>query len=272
MSGGNGQMTDKWSMLTGLGIRPDWVRQNPEKAAVIGAAAAAPFTGGASLAAVGPGAAAGGAAAGAGAAGAAAATEAALASSAAAGGGLLGAGAAATPELLGAAGSSALAAAAPEVGTAAGVGASGGIGTQMSTAALQSLGNMGPEQAAALAAQNEGFGAAGLNSTLQAANPQYAQASNMFDKGADALKLYNKAQGAMNQAQPQQPQQRTVSKPPGMGQQAQPLTQSTFAQGTPGPFSAGMQGAPMGGLLGGGKQNDSARQLILKRLGLLGGM
>jgi hypothetical protein len=124
-----------------------------------------------------------------------------------------------------------------------------------------------------LAATSSGVGAAGAPAnplSIGLSNFQNSGTGQALDKGMDAFKTYNKAQGAMNQAQPQQPQQRTVSKPPGMGQQAQPLTQSTFGGGAPGPFSGG--GAPMGGLLGGGKQSESARQLILKRLGLLGGM
>jgi hypothetical protein len=251
MSGGMGQMTDKFSMLSGLGIRPDWIRQNPEKAAVIGAAAAAPFTGGASLAAVGPGAAAGGAAAaGLGAEAATLGTEAAV------GGGLLGGTAAATPEVLGAAGSQALAAAAPAVNAAPGVGM------------LEASGAAGD-----LGATSSGVGAAG-----QAANPlsvglgnfQNSSVGQGLDKGMDAFKTYNKVNSAVQAGQPQQPQTRTVSKPPANNGQVAPLSQSTFGGGAAGPFSGGLMGGGMGTSHGPGSQ-DSARQMILKRLGLLGG-
>jgi hypothetical protein len=168
--------------------------------------------------------------------------------------GLMAAPEAFSPTALATAGQGALASAAPEISTFA---ASAPETSGMSSGLLQGLGHMGPEQANILAAQNEGFGLGGLNSTLQAANPSYSAASNMLGKGADALGNYNKVQAGMNMMRPQQSGgATTVSKPPSMNQQPmQPLA------------------PPMGGLLGKQQQiPDGAKLMMLKRMGLLGSM
>lgn len=128
-----------------------------------------------------------------------------------------------------------------------------GESTGLSSSLLQSLGSMGPEQANILAAQNEGLGLSGLNSTLQSASPTYSQLSTGLGKGADALGQLQKAQTAMGMMQPQR-QQATTQRPPSMNQpQVQPLG-SLFGSSTK------------------GKTPDAAQLMILKRMGLLGGM
>jgi hypothetical protein len=152
------------------------------------------------------------------------------------------------------AGTSALASAAPELATATAPETSG-----ISSGLLQSFGQMGPEQANILAAQNEGFGLGGLNSTLQSANPTYSAASNILGKGSDALGNYNKVQAGMNMMRPQQrPGPAPVGRPPSMNQQPMPALAPPIG-GSPG--GQGMPG-----------DEDSARMMILKRLGLLGRM
>jgi hypothetical protein len=137
-----------------------------------------------------------------------------------------------------------------ELGNTA-VGAAIPATSDASSALLQMLGRMGPEQANILAEQNAGFGPTGLTQTLASANPSNAGLGalgritnfaqpvlNRLGRGADA---YQRANAAMNLAgMGQRPHAPPAPVPPPMGGPPT-LSSAIFARNGP-------QGGQGGGL------------------------
>jgi hypothetical protein len=144
----------------------------------------------------------------------------------------------------------------------------------VATAGESALAAAAPEMATFGGAPQFGAGGMGMldagGSTVagapQAANPfsiglgnfQQSALGQGLGRAQDALGNYNKVQTGMNMMQPQQrPGPAPAARPPSMNQQPmQPLA------------------PPMGGLLGGKQQQipDGAKLMMMKRMGLLGGM
>jgi hypothetical protein len=120
--------------------------------------------------------------------------------------------------------------AAAGAGAAGAAGAGAGIGEGASSALLQGLGSMGPEQAGMLASQNAGFGADGLGMTLKAASTAQPGVQGMLSNSAGGLLTAGtKAAGGPMAAQvgmgllnPQQQQRPPMmaQRPMGGGEQA----------------------------------------------------
>jgi hypothetical protein len=154
-----------------------------------------------------------------------------------------------------------------------------GIGQAALNSAAPELGAQSLEGLGGMEALSGAAGPGGTSSSIGAAggpaNPFSVGLGNiqndaMFGKLGDAANSYSKVQPFMG-GQQKQNTQANVSRPPSMSNNAQQKPLAARPIGTPGPMGGG--GAiGMSGLLNQAGGIDSAKALILKRLGLLGGM